>query len=88
MFEEERPQFESNLFSFQSKKANRIASYCLLGGLGFGLLLGVIFVFCGGSWFRSIAFCTTSFGLLGLAAGFVVGTRIDAKKRKKSSRNP
>ena len=83
MFEPERDPFESNLFSFKNPKANRIASRCLLGGLGFGMLLGVILICCGGPWFRSIAFSTTSFGLIGLATGFVIGTRIDKKRKRK-----
>ena len=82
----ERSPFESNLFTFKSKKANRVASYCLLAGLGFGFLLGCIIVFCTGFslwyWFRTIAFSTIIFALLGLVVGFVVGTRIDKKKRR------
>ena len=82
MFEPQRSPFESNLFKFKSRKANRIASYCLLGGLCFGFLLGIVFICCGGGWFRSIAFCTTTFGLLGMAVGFIIGTRIDKRRRK------
>ena len=91
MSEPERSSFESNLFTFKSKKANRIASYCLLGGLCAGFFLGVIFAF-GGElplslsgvwrWFRVISLCTATFALLGLAVGFVIGTRMDRKKRK------
>jgi len=82
MFEAPQSPFESNLFSFKSKKANRIASYCLLSGLCFGFLLGVVLVFYTGLWFRPIAFCTVAFGLLGMAVGFIVGTRIDKRRRK------
>jgi len=82
----ERSPFESNLFTFKSKKANRLASYCLLGGLCFGFLLGCIIVFCTGfsiwGWFRIVSFSTITFALLGLAVGFVVGTRIDKKRRR------
>jgi membrane associated rhomboid family serine protease len=82
MFESEPSPFESNLFKFKSKNANRIASYCLLGGLCFGFLLGIVLLLCGGRWFRSIAFCTTAFGLIGLVIGFAVGTKIDKDRKK------
>jgi len=36
-----RSSFESNLFTFKSKQANRVASACLVGGLCVGVLLGI-----------------------------------------------
>ena len=90
MFEPERSPFESSLFTFKSEKANRVASYCLLGGLCLGFFLGAGFALNAGlpfslrgvwRWFRLIAFCTTGLGITGWVVGFALGTRIDKKTK-------
>ncbi|MGL6193879.1 MAG: hypothetical protein ACRC2T_03550 [Thermoguttaceae bacterium] len=42
MYEEERSQFESNIFKFKRKKANKVASYIFAGSLGLGFFLGLV----------------------------------------------
>ena len=81
--DENKPQFQSNLFKFKRKKANKVASLCLVSGLAIGFTLGIVLCFTldTSSWYRTIPFTTVGFGLLGLVVGFIAGTKIDAKKR-------
>ena len=85
MYEDEnKPQFQSNLFKFKRKKANKVASLCLVFGLAIGFTLGIILCFTQdtSSWYRTIPFATVGGGLLGLLTGFIAGTKIDSKKKR------
>lgn len=95
MFEnEQKSQFQSDLFKFRSKKANRIASYCFVSCLGIGFLTGSVVFFVSSSgglwnWCKFHGFGASLGGLFGLALGFGIGSRIEAayRKRKKGKKS-
>lgn len=96
---EDRSSYESSLFKFKRKEANRAASLCLLGGLAAGLFIGFaacfykaglpgsIVAFMYLLWARPILFGLMFGGLVGYGIGFAVGTKMDLKKRRKKKKS-